>query len=283
MPGLEPMPAPVILATAGWTADRNPHALTAVPVLADHLAGIAGSALRQIGYGGMITPAVGFSATLAACTPAFTAAQEALAGLLDRGGRPLLVANRCAAAIGYLPAVFARHPDACLLWLDAHGDLNTPETSASGYVGGMVLTALAGQWRSGQGAGLAFDRLVLAGARDLDPAEAALIDTAGIATVPAGAAGGLDPAGAIAAIAGRPLWVHVDLDVHAPGVISTEYSAAGGPSVDQTAAFLAAVLATAPLIGADIAELEYRPDRIAHDLAAVAIVAAPLLAALARP
>ncbi|GGB59702.1 hypothetical protein GCM10011505_45560 [Tistrella bauzanensis] len=282
MSGLELMPAPAILATAGWTADRNPHALAAVPVLAGYLAGIAGTVPRQIGDGGMVVPAAGLSATLAACAPAFAAAREALAGLLDQGDRPLVVANRCAAAIGYLPAVFARHPDACLLWLDAHGDLNTPGTSASGYIGGMVLTALAGQWRSGQGAGLAFDRLVLAGARDLDPAEAALIDTAGITTVPAGADGGLDPAGAIAAIAGRPLWVHVDLDVHAPGVVSTEYSVAGGPSADQTAAFLAAVLATAPLVGADIAELEYRPDRIARDLAAVAIVAAPLLAALAH-
>jgi arginase family enzyme len=40
-------------------------------------------------------------------------------------------------------------PDAKIVWFDAHGDFNTPETTPTGYLGGMVLSALCGLWESG--------------------------------------------------------------------------------------------------------------------------------------
>ena len=40
-------------------------------------------------------------------------------------------------------------PDVRIVWLDAHGDFNTPETSASGYLGGMCLAAACGRWDAG--------------------------------------------------------------------------------------------------------------------------------------
>ena len=50
-----------------------------------------------------------------------------------------------------LPAALRNRPDARVLWLDAHGDYNTPETSGSGYLGGMCLAAATGEWDAGLG------------------------------------------------------------------------------------------------------------------------------------
>ena len=73
-----------------------------------------------------------------------------------------------------------------LLWVDAHGDMNTPDTSASGNVHGMALSALL----AGQPAELAdFDtkgwsieaeNVVIIGVRNLDPAERRQVVTSGV-------------------------------------------------------------------------------------------------------
>jgi arginase len=68
-----------------------------------------------------------------------------------------------------------------VLWFDAHGDLNTPETTPSGNVHGMPLAAALG--RGGPGfeseawtlPALEPDRVAVIGARELDPGERALI------------------------------------------------------------------------------------------------------------
>ena len=54
---------------------------------------------------------------------------------LAAGRVPLLLAAECSVALTTLPAVASRRPDARFLWLDAHGDFNTPETTGSGYLG----------------------------------------------------------------------------------------------------------------------------------------------------
>ena len=46
-------------------------------------------------------------------------------------------------------AVVRHAPDVHVLWLDAHGDFNTPETTPSGFLGGMCLAAACGRWDSG--------------------------------------------------------------------------------------------------------------------------------------
>jgi hypothetical protein len=82
-----------------------------------------------------------------------------------------------------LPTVARHAPDAYVLWLDAHGDFNTPGTTTSGFLGGMCLAAACGRWDSG----LTEDRLdpaqvILCGARDLDEEESALLEDAGVRT-----------------------------------------------------------------------------------------------------
>ena len=57
---------------------------------------------------------------------------------LAAGEVPVLLAPECSIALTTLPAVAGHRPDAKVLWLDAHGDFNTPQTTASGYLGGMA-------------------------------------------------------------------------------------------------------------------------------------------------
>ena len=93
------------------------------------------------------------------------------------GGRvPVIAAADCSIAVTTLPAVLRHRPDAMVLWLDAHGDYNTPDTSGSGYLGGMCLAGACGEWDAGLGDTIAPDRLVLAGVRDLDAGERELLE-----------------------------------------------------------------------------------------------------------
>ena len=50
-----------------------------------------------------------------------------------------------------LPVMARYHPDALVVWFDAHGDLNTPESTTTDYLGGLVLSGPVGMWESGPG------------------------------------------------------------------------------------------------------------------------------------
>jgi len=100
---------------------------------------------------------------------------------LDEGALPIIVGGDHSLAAGSVGAsadfAAARQGDIGLLWVDAHGDMNTPETTTSGNVHGMPLAALVGT----EPAELASigrrvpkvraDRTVLIGVRNLDQLE----------------------------------------------------------------------------------------------------------------
>lgn len=138
------------------------------------------------------------------------------------------------------------------MWFDAHGDCNQPAHSATGYLGGMVLTAAAGVWDSGLGQGLDLADVVLVGARDLDPCEIALIAAGGPRLVACGPGIAQRLAEAIGE---RPVYVHLDCDVLDPGLVPTEYSVDGGLSLADLRE-VCAVLARNRVIGLEIAEFE---------------------------
>ena len=66
-------------------------------------------------------------------------------------GTPVVLMSECTLVPPVLAAVRERHPDVALVWIDAHGDLNTPETTPSGFLGGMPFAQLLGwcfdDWR----------------------------------------------------------------------------------------------------------------------------------------
>ena len=78
-----------------------------------------------------------------------------------------------------------------VVWVDAHGDFNTPETSFSGILAGMPVAILAGLagplWREAAGlaAPVPTDRIVLAGTRELDEKEEELMRSTDVRVVPA--------------------------------------------------------------------------------------------------
>ena len=99
---------------------------------------------------------------------------------------PLLLGGDHSVSMGTVAGA-ARNGRTGLLWIDAHADLNTPESSPSGNVHGMPVAALLGRgderftavWNGG--AVVRPHDLVYIGLRDVDPAERAAIADAGIA------------------------------------------------------------------------------------------------------
>jgi arginase family enzyme len=204
-----------------------------------------------------------------------------LDSLLDRRLAPLSVLSRCAVSLSTLPVLMRRRPDACVVWIDAHGDLNTPETSASGYLGGMALAGPAGLWDSGLGNGLPLASIILVGARDLDPPEQALVDAGRLMLVPP-KGGHLSELHSL--IGGRPVYLHLDCDVLEPGIVPTDYQAPGGFTLAELHA-LCQVLAVGEVVGLEIAEFEnaWTKDSAAVSPDALLDALAPVIARLGRP
>ena len=90
---------------------------------------------------------------------------QTLALAADLPDRPLVLGGCCCTHVGAVEGLAARHDRLALIWFDAHGDLNTPETSPTGNLWGMPLRMLLDS-----GAVEPSDVLLL-GARNLDPPE----------------------------------------------------------------------------------------------------------------
>lgn len=165
---------------------------------------------------------------------------------------PVTAMGRCACALATLPVIARLNQSAKIVWFDAHGDLNTPLTSNSGYLGGMVLSGAAGMWETGLGSSLDLSNVILVGARDLDPAEQHLIDTGAVNHVAPGPEL-LERLGQLVGTA--PVYIHIDCDVLNPGVVPTEFSVANGLSADELRS-ACQVLAANEIIGIEIAEFQ---------------------------
>jgi arginase len=152
-----------------------------------------------------------------------------------------------------------------VVWIDAHGDFNTPETSFSGILAGMPVAILAGLagplWRDA--AGLATpvetEHIVLAGTRELDEKEEALIRSTDVRVVPASElCDGDDFAQAIDQLARRCalFYLHVDLDVLDPRFVpSASTPSANGLSVEELVTAMAKVLQTGKVAAVAISSL----------------------------
>jgi arginase len=168
-------------------------------------------------------------------------------------GTPVVVMSECTLVPPVLAAVRERHPDVALVWIDAHGDLNTPETTPSGFLGGMPFAQLLGwcfdDWRrlAGLEPPLPEQRAVLVGGRDLDPGERDNVDRSQLHEAD-------DAAGALAALPpDAPLYVHVDTDVLDPSLTpDAGFPAPGGWSVERLRSELAALGASGRVVALSI-------------------------------
>lgn len=104
--------------------------------------------------------------------------------MLDEDAFPLILGGDHSISIGTLTAISERTSNLGVIWYDAHGDLNRPETSPSGNIHGMPLAVLLGHGHplltTIVTKKLDPKRIVLIGVRDLDEGERALIRELGI-------------------------------------------------------------------------------------------------------
>lgn len=168
---------------------------------------------------------------------------------LAAGEVPVLVAGHCPICLTTLHRALARRPEARVLWLDAHADFNTPETTPSRFLGGMCLAGACGLWDTGFDGEVPTERVVFAGIRDLDEGEQRLVEHAGARVVGSSTA---TAARAVAALEGAPVFIHLDLDVLDNSIVPAEFPAAGGLSMAALADVLAGVGASSEVLGIEI-------------------------------
>lgn len=176
--------------------------------------------------------------------------KRAMAASVTASSLTVMTANTCSASLATLPVVAEEFPDAKVLYIDAHGDFNTPETTGSGYLGGMVLSAVCSLWDSGHGAGLRPEQVILIGARDLDPAESDLLQEAGVRVIPPREA---TPENVLNAVDGAPVWIHIDWDVLEPGFVPADYTVPDGMPPAQIRAIFEAI-PPSRVLGIEVAE-----------------------------
>lgn len=165
-----------------------------------------------------------------------------------------------------------------IVWFDAHGDFNTPETSYSGILAGMPLAILAGlagpRWREAAGivVPIATDRIVLAGARDLDEKEEVLLRSTEVHRVTASDVRAKTP---FSSVIGRLassvsiIYINIDLDVLDPRLVpSSTTPSPNGLEIDDVADAVGHVMATGKVAAVSITSLNplggQRGDRAVH-------------------
>jgi arginase family enzyme len=231
----------------GRTSDRTAGAGEGAEALARALGGTV------VGAPG--TPEVrDWSLDLPDSRPVLEAAAAALRDAFGAGALSVLTASDCSICIATLPEVVLHEPDVHVAWIDAHGDFNLPETTPSGFLGGMCLAAACGRWAADGWPGTVDPaRVHLLGVRDLDPGEEREVEAAGLsAEVPDGV----------------PLYVHLDTDVLDPSVMAAQFPVPDGWDESRLHAQLAELAAGCEIVGVEITALE--------DVSAVPLVARAL-------
>jgi len=190
-----------------------------------------------------------------------------LADQVAAGPDPVVYAGDCLAAIGVLAGLQRTGIDPTLIWFDAHGDFHTWRTTRSGFLGGMPLAMIVGRGEQSivEGVGLApLDerRVVLVGARDLDPGEDEAVATSAMTALSTADMIRWDPPPGA-------LHVHVDLDVVDPREMPAHnYPAPGGPSLRDVQTVLTRLAATDRV--AAVSFSTWNPARPGADRAAAA-------------
>jgi arginase family enzyme len=159
----------------------------------------------------------------------------------DLPARPLVLGGCCCSHVGAVEGLSAGHDRIGLVWFDAHGDLNTPESSPSGNAWGMPLRMLI------DSGAVDSRHVALVGARNLDPPEEEFIGASGIHQGPDAIDAALEGLDCV--------YVALDCDVFEPGEISSFMPEPGGLTVDEVVKMLRHVGASHTVVGAGISGL----------------------------
>jgi len=156
-----------------------------------------------------------------------------VADAIADGERPVSIAGDCCTTIGVLAGLQRAGLDPVLLWLDAHGDFNTWETSPSGFIGGMPLAMLVGRGEQTMMAAMGTlplpeNQVVLCDARNLDPLEKQALTESKVHHVH-------DIRNLLQhPLLAHPLYVHFDTDIVNPNdAPAMSYATPGGPTAAE--------------------------------------------------
>lgn len=174
--------------------------------------------------------------------------EQSLALAADLPERPIVLGGCCCSHIGAVEGLAARQGRISLVWFDAHGDLNTPETSPSGNTWGMPLRMLL------DSGAVQEEDTALIGARELDPPEEEFLSSSRVRR-------GVDQVEeALEATGGT--YVAVDADVVEPSELSVFMPEAGGLSLGELEGILRDVAGRANVLGAGFSGLTFEPSNV---------------------
>jgi arginase len=258
------------------TADRFPGAPRGVEILAPLVAHALGVEPRYIGSAAD-TRETRYDEDLRDSRGCLLEAGGQIDDALSGGRVPVLAAADCSIAVTTLPAALRHRPDARVLWLDAHGDYNTPDTTGSGYLGGMCLAGACGEWDAGLGDTIEAEKLVLAGVRDLDAGERELLERSEATVIGASVVETL--VAVKNSLDGAPVFIHLDLDVLDPEEFPAAVPAPGGLSSDKLYDLMEAVAEDSELVGLEVTAFEAPgdPDELADAAETAMRVLDPIL------
>jgi arginase len=169
---------------------------------------------------------------------------EKVCNVAGRGDLPLVLAGGCISCVGTLAGLGT--PPPAIIWLDAHGDFNTPETTISGFLDGMALATAVGRCWGKLAATVPGFRpvperqAVLVGARDFDVDERALLNHSAVSLIHPqrirthGLRAELEPLlEKIQTYTGRA-YLHIDLDVLDPDEArANQFAVPGGLTLTE--------------------------------------------------
>lgn len=237
----------------GFAGDRTPEAMVECHPFARALSEFLGVPLTL--YGNVEEARnLPWKQALSESAETFSMVARAVNQSISDNCIPILVTPRCASAIASLPVVASKFTDVIVIYFDAHGDLNIPATSSSGYLGGMPITAAMGFWESGYGGGLDTKNLVHIGGRDFDTTEKAFVRDNKIMTLTKEQIDvSLDQLSTL--IQNRDVYIHIDTDVYDPTEVVAEYSVEDGLFRQHVDSVISLVQTQANLVGLEITEL----------------------------
>jgi len=166
----------------------------------------------------------------------------------DLPERPLVLGGCCCAHVGAVEGLAARYERLAVVWLDAHGDLNTPETSSSGNAWGMPLRMLI------DSGAVRVEDAALVGARNLDPPEDEFIAASGLPTGEEGIDRALDGV--------EGVYVALDVDVLEPGEAACFLPEPNGLSLADAERILRLIAARSTVVGAGLSGLAPDPANV---------------------
>ena len=173
---------------------------------------------------------------------------EFVANILAQGDRPVSIAGDCCTTLGVLAGLQKARLNPVLLWLDAHGDFNTWETTPSGFLGGMPLAMLVGRGEQTMVHSVGLtplpeNKVILSDGRNLDPKERDALAHSVVHHI-ADVCSVLDYP-----LLGNPLYIHFDTDVVNPkNAPAMSYRASGGPTAAELQAIFQSLAQTRQIV-----------------------------------